>query len=72
MGEGGGQRQIEETHELLLFLQVIKSVLIISEHFHKFAGANEDQWRDVLIAGEIKVGEGGKMHGIDQIQCGLR
>lgn len=43
MGEGGGQRQIEETHELLLFLQVIKSVLIILEHFHKFAGANEDQ-----------------------------
>lgn len=43
MGEGGGQQQIEETHELLLFLQVIKSVLIISENFHKFAGGNEDQ-----------------------------
>lgn len=43
MGEGGGQRQIEETHGPLLFLQVIKSVLIISEHFHKFAGGNEDQ-----------------------------
>lgn len=57
MGEGGGQQQIEETHELLLFLQVIKSVLIISEHFHKFVGemkTNEAmRWEPRRKVGEL-------------------
>lgn len=35
---GGGAKENGGNSQAGLFLQVIKSVLIISEHFHKYAG----------------------------------
>lgn len=38
VGGGDGAKENRGNSQAGLFLQVIKSVLIISEHFHKYAG----------------------------------